>query len=60
MVKEVTLTSSQSAKFTPPSQDVVDKFGYTYDESAYGDGPIHLTYPPFQWDGLSTDIPPST
>lgn len=32
-----------------------EEFDVTYDSSAYGErGPIELSYPPFQWKGVST------
>ncbi|PVH73388.1 GMC oxidoreductase [Cadophora sp. DSE1049] len=40
----------KSVTFTPPTLEQQQKYGYTYDESAYGgNGPIHASYPPFQW-----------
>ncbi|KAG4422208.1 hypothetical protein IFR04_004714 [Cadophora malorum] len=40
----------KSVTFTPPTSEQQEKYGYTYDESAYGgNGPIHASYPPFQW-----------
>ncbi|KAH9204000.1 hypothetical protein DL95DRAFT_529426 [Leptodontidium sp. 2 PMI_412] len=40
----------KSVTFTPPTSGEQEKYGYTYDESAYGgNGPIYASYPPFQW-----------
>ncbi|KAF4633146.1 hypothetical protein G7Y89_g4966 [Cudoniella acicularis] len=46
----------KSVNFTPPSKEQQDKFGYTYDEAAAygGNGPIHSSYPPFQWPQQKT------
>ncbi|EER37452.1 choline dehydrogenase [Histoplasma capsulatum H143] len=39
----------KSADFTPPKKAVVNKYGYTYDESAYGRfGPLQVTFPDWQ------------
>jgi choline dehydrogenase-like flavoprotein len=43
----------KSATFTPPSSEDSKKFGYTWDERAYGTGPIQASFPPFQWTALS-------
>jgi choline dehydrogenase-like flavoprotein len=40
----------KSAKFTPPKEEVVKSWGITWDESAYGDGPIQATLSNFQWE----------
>ncbi|KAK0105665.1 hypothetical protein ONS95_004192 [Cadophora gregata] len=48
--KELLPYFQKSVKFTPPTREQQEKYGYTYDESAYGgNGPIHASYPPFQW-----------
>jgi len=40
----------QSATFTKPSADAVRKYGYTWDESAFGGTtPIYSSFPPFLW-----------
>ncbi|KAL2263162.1 hypothetical protein VTK26DRAFT_7986 [Humicola hyalothermophila] len=39
----------KSVTFTPPSEAVASKYNYTWDTSAYGDGPIHASLPPFLW-----------
>ncbi|KKZ63408.1 hypothetical protein EMCG_02295 [[Emmonsia] crescens] len=39
----------KSADFTPPKKEVVDKYKYTYDESAYGRrSPLQVTLPDWQ------------
>ncbi|EEH34948.2 hypothetical protein PAAG_05995 [Paracoccidioides lutzii Pb01] len=39
----------KSAQFTPPPQEVVDEYEYTYDQSAYGSrSPLKITYPHWQ------------
>ncbi|KAF1955813.1 alcohol oxidase [Byssothecium circinans] len=42
----------KSATFTPPSQEDTKRYGYTWEGSAYGNGPVHASYPPFQWGQL--------
>ncbi|KAK0740020.1 GMC oxidoreductase-like protein [Schizothecium vesticola] len=40
----------KSVKFTKPSHSAAQKYGYTWDESAYGGSTdISSSYPPFQW-----------
>lgn len=40
----------QSVTFTEPPDDVVEKYGYTWDLSAFGGStPIYSSFPPFQW-----------
>ncbi|KAH7132328.1 glucose-methanol-choline oxidoreductase [Dendryphion nanum] len=39
----------KSVRFSVPSQESAEKFGYTWDEAAYGDGPVWAAYPPWQW-----------
>ncbi|KAF2280962.1 alcohol oxidase [Westerdykella ornata] len=39
----------KSATWTPPSREAVEKYGYTWDEAAYGGGPIQATLSNFQW-----------
>lgn len=51
--KELFPYFKKSTSFTPPKKEYVDKYGYTWDEDAYGEGPIWASYPPFQWPGLS-------
>ncbi|KAF2749668.1 GMC oxidoreductase [Sporormia fimetaria CBS 119925] len=42
----------KAVRFTPPSQAEQQKYGYTYDLSAYGgSGPVDVSYPPFQFPG---------
>jgi len=43
----------KSVTFTPPSDEVRDKYNYTYDvEAAYGGkGDIQVSYPPYQFPG---------
>lgn len=43
----------KSVMFTPPSDEDAGKYGYTWDKSAYGNGPIQASFPPFQWNVLS-------
>lgn len=49
------LTSQQSTSFGAPSKESTDKYGYTWNENAYGPGPgpIWSTLPSFQWPATS-------
>jgi choline dehydrogenase-like flavoprotein len=41
---------SKSVTFTEPSPEIAQKFGYTWETSAFGNTtPIYSSYPPFQW-----------
>jgi choline dehydrogenase len=41
----------QSVTFTEPRPDIVGKYGYTWDTSAYGgSAPIYSSFPPFLWE----------
>ncbi|KAF2461190.1 glucose-methanol-choline oxidoreductase [Lineolata rhizophorae] len=46
----------KAVEFTPPDAFMQEEFGITYnEESAYGGhGPVDVSYPPFQWEGLKT------
>ncbi|KAL5388279.1 hypothetical protein PMIN06_005250 [Paraphaeosphaeria minitans] len=44
----------KSVNFTAPSVEDAKKFGYTWDDSAWGDGPVQASYPPFQWQTVQT------
>ncbi|KAL1311510.1 hypothetical protein AAFC00_001633 [Neodothiora populina] len=44
----------KSTTFTPPSADIQKKYNYTWDTSAYGNGPVHSSYPPFQFPEMPT------
>ncbi|KAF2690534.1 GMC oxidoreductase [Lentithecium fluviatile CBS 122367] len=39
----------KSTTFDAPSKAEKEKFAWTWDAAAYGHGPIHATFPPFQW-----------
>lgn len=43
----------KSVGFTPPSEADAKQFGYTWDEEAWGHGPVQASFPPFQWEALS-------
>ena len=43
--------------FTPPTELLQSDFGVTFDQSAYGDGPVHVSYPPWGWPGQSEWLP---
>jgi hypothetical protein len=39
--------------FQEPSPMLAEEFNITWNESSYGtDGPIHVSYAPFQWPGI--------
>jgi choline dehydrogenase-like flavoprotein len=42
----------KSASFTPPKEETVEKYGMTWDDSAYGGGPIQATLSNFQWQSF--------
>ncbi|KAK4158752.1 GMC oxidoreductase [Cladorrhinum sp. PSN259] len=35
--------------FTPPERTFAEQYGYRWDSSAYGNGPVQAMLPPFQW-----------
>ncbi|KAK7456775.1 GMC oxidoreductase [Colletotrichum acutatum] len=39
----------KSSTFAPPSGEYVEKYGYEWSEDAYGDGPIQVGFPSWQW-----------
>ncbi|KAF2177625.1 GMC oxidoreductase [Zopfia rhizophila CBS 207.26] len=39
----------KSTHFTPPSESTQKEFGITYDESSYGNGPVQVSIPSFQY-----------
>ncbi|KAH0435646.1 choline dehydrogenase [Colletotrichum camelliae] len=39
----------KSSTFAPPSQEYVVKYGYDWNRDAYGDGPIKVGFPSWQW-----------
>lgn len=39
----------RSSRFSPPDDEYIEKYGYAWSPEAYGDGPIHVGYPPWQW-----------
>ncbi|KAI8307698.1 hypothetical protein K4K61_003236 [Colletotrichum sp. SAR11_59] len=39
----------KSSTFAPPSQEYVDKYGYDWNRDAYGNGPIQVGFPSWQW-----------
>ncbi|KAF6812814.1 choline dehydrogenase [Colletotrichum sojae] len=39
----------KSTTFHLPAQEYVDKWNFTYDPSTYGDGPIQVSFPSWQW-----------
>ncbi|KAJ4301688.1 hypothetical protein N0V90_003781 [Kalmusia sp. IMI 367209] len=42
----------KSVGFTPPSESDREQFEYTWDERAWGHGPVQASFPPFQWETL--------
>ncbi|GKT49584.1 dehydrogenase xptC [Colletotrichum spaethianum] len=39
----------KSSTFAPPAQEYVDKYGYQWSPEAYGDGPVKIGFPSWQW-----------
>ncbi|KAK2001145.1 GMC oxidoreductase [Colletotrichum falcatum] len=39
----------KSTTFTLPAPEYVQKYNYSYDESTYGDGPVQVGFPSWQW-----------
>ncbi|KAJ0387427.1 hypothetical protein COL922a_002247 [Colletotrichum nupharicola] len=39
----------KSTTFHLPAQEYVDKYNFSYDASTYGDGPIQVGFPSWQW-----------
>lgn len=39
----------RSSQFAPPAEEYIDRYGYEWTPEAYGDGPIHVGYPSWQW-----------
>jgi len=50
----------KSTKLTAPSAESVQKYGYTWDTAAYGNGPIQASYPDYQWKANSELYIPCT
>jgi choline dehydrogenase-like flavoprotein len=41
----------KSSRFDEPSAEAAEKYGMTWGESSYGNGPIHLSFSSYQWPG---------
>ncbi|EHY58976.1 hypothetical protein HRR83_001760 [Exophiala dermatitidis] len=39
----------KSTDFTPPTPEIQAKYNYSWDESAYGNGPLQASFPDFQY-----------
>ncbi|KAL2754836.1 hypothetical protein ACRALDRAFT_211543 [Sodiomyces alcalophilus JCM 7366] len=39
----------KSSTFEPPAQQYIDQYGYEWSPASYGDGPIRVGYPSWQW-----------
>nr|XP_036578897.1 choline dehydrogenase [Colletotrichum truncatum]KAF6786280.1 choline dehydrogenase [Colletotrichum truncatum] len=39
----------KSSTFAPPSKEYVDKYGYQWSQDAYGNGPVKVGFPSWQW-----------
>ncbi|KAF3043720.1 hypothetical protein E8E12_008495 [Didymella heteroderae] len=56
---------AKSTRFDPPSEETTREFGITYDEKAYGNGPLNVSIPDYQfpdmkaifhsWDNVTFD-----
>ena len=42
----------KSSSFTPNPPDIVEKYNYTYDEAAFGGGPVQASFPDYQYPEL--------
>ncbi|KAI8650772.1 GMC-OxRdtase-N domain-containing protein [Fusarium keratoplasticum] len=43
----------KSSRFSPPAEEYVEKYGYTWTPESYGHGPIKVGYPSWQWPGAA-------
>jgi choline dehydrogenase-like flavoprotein len=39
----------KSSTFAPPAREYVERYGYEWTPDAYGNGPIRVGYPAWQW-----------
>lgn len=39
----------KSSRFSPPADDYIQQYGYSWTPQAYGSGPVHAGYPSWQW-----------
>lgn len=39
----------RSSSFEPPAAEYVEKYGYEWSPDAYGDGPVKVGFPSWQW-----------
>ncbi|KAI8931830.1 hypothetical protein NX059_011467 [Plenodomus lindquistii] len=44
----------KSHSFDPPSENITKEFGISYDASAYGNGPVKVTIPDYQFPDMKT------
>ncbi|KAI9698257.1 MAG: hypothetical protein M1820_007527 [Bogoriella megaspora] len=44
----------KSTNFTAPLPAVAEEYGYTWNSSSFGEGPIQVSYPPYQYPDLSS------
>ena len=44
----------KSSKFTPPSRQAAEKWNMTWDLSVYGEGPVSVTIPEFQYPDVAS------
>lgn len=45
---------AKSNHFDPPSENITKEFGITYDEKAYGNGPLKVSIPDYQFPDMRT------
>ena len=45
---------NKNSHFDPPSKATVDKFGITYETDAYGNGPLNVSIPDYQFPDMKT------
>jgi choline dehydrogenase-like flavoprotein len=46
----------QSSTFTPPKPEVQAKYNWTWDPSTYGDGPVQIGFPSWQWPDVGGSV----
>jgi hypothetical protein len=47
------IKTRQPTNFTPPSKEIEEGWNVTYEQGAYGHGPIQASFSPFLWLQLS-------
>ncbi|KAH7305511.1 GMC oxidoreductase [Stachybotrys elegans] len=45
----------KSSQFAPPADEYVQRYGYNWSSAAYGNGPIHVGFPAWQWPAAGVE-----